>query len=413
MNFYQAARGSFNNIASRKLRSFLTMLGIIIGISSVIIIMSIGASAQDLILNQIRSVGSDLIGVLPGASDEHGPPASVMGITVTTLNYDDAQALAKPENVPHAVAVASYVKGVGTISWQNRSLDTNLTGTTASYTEVEEAEVEFGRFFNLEEERGISRVVVLGSEVYDDLFDNQDPIGQFVKIRREQFKVIGVMEKRGSAAFQSQDDQVFIPLLTAQKLLLGINHLGFIRVKIDDIKNLDQSVEDIKLTLRVRHGIDDPTADDFSVRNVQQALAVFTQVTDVLKFFLAAIAAIALVVGGIGIMNIMLVSVSERVREIGLRKAVGAKRINILSQFLVETVVIALGGGFIGIVIGAAIAGLVALAANLLGYHWAFIVTLNSIILAGGVSVAIGLVFGIYPAYQAAKLDPITALRYE
>jgi len=413
MNFYQAARGSFKNIASRKLRSFLTMLGIIIGISSVIIIMSIGASAQDLILNQIRSVGSDLIGVLPGASDEHGPPASVMGITVTTLNYDDAQALAKPENVPHAVAVASYVKGVGTISWQNRSLDTNLTGTTASYTEVEEAEVEFGRFFNLEEERGISRVVVLGSEVYDDLFDNQDPIGQFVKIRREQFKVIGVMEKRGSAAFQSQDDQVFIPLLTAQKLLLGINHLGFIRVKIDDIKNLDQSVEDIKLTLRVRHGIDDPTADDFSVRNVQQALAVFTQVTDVLKFFLAAIAAIALVVGGIGIMNIMLVSVSERVREIGLRKAVGAKRINILSQFLVETVVIALGGGFIGIVIGAAIAGLVALAANLLGYHWAFIVTLNSIILAGGVSVAIGLVFGIYPAYQAAKLDPITALRYE
>src|SRR3989338_2401616 len=250
-----------------------------------------------------------------------------MGITVTTLNYDDAQALAKPENVPHAVAVASYVKGVGTISWQNSSLDTNLTGTTASYTEVEEAEVEFGRFFNLEEERGISRVVVLGSEVYDDLFDNQDPIGQFVKLRREQFKVIGVMEKRGSAAFQSQDDQVFIPLLTAQKLLLGINHLGFIRVKIDDIKNLDQSVEDIKLTLRVRHGIDDPTADDFSVRNVQQALAVFTQVTDVLKFFLAAIAAIALVVGGIGIMNIMLVSVSERVREIGLRKAVGAKRI--------------------------------------------------------------------------------------
>lgn len=389
------------------------MVGMIIGISSVIIIMSIGASAQGLILNQIKSVGSNLVGVLPGASSENGPPASVMGIIVTTLKYEDAIALAKKENVPHAVAVASYVKGMGTISWQNRSVDTNITGTTASYIDVEDAEVEFGRFFTLDEEKTISRVIVLGSQVVQDLFEGADPIGQTVKLKRENFKVIGVMEERGSVAFQNEDDQIFIPLKSAQKLLLGINHLGFIRAKVDDTKNLDQTVEDIKATLRERHNIDDPVYDDFSVNNVQQALDVLTQVTDALKFFLASIAAIALLVGGIGIMNIMLVSVNERIREIGLRKAVGAKKSSITSQFLVETIVISLGGGLIGVVLGALISGLVALVANYLGYQWDFIITINSIGLACGVSILIGLVFGLYPARRAAKLDPIEALRYE
>ena len=389
------------------------MFGMIIGISSVIIIMSIGASAQGLILNQIKSVGSNLVGILPGASSEDGPPASVMGITVTTLKYEDAQALAKKENVPHAVAVAAYVKGTATISWQNRSTDTNITGTTASYIDVEDVDVEYGRFFSSDEEKSISRVIIIGSQVASDLFDGADPIGETVKVKRESFKVIGVMKERGSVAFQNEDDQIFIPLKTTQKLLLGINHLGFIRAKIDDSKNLDQSVEDIEITLRRQHGIDNPADDDFSVRNVQQALDVLTQVTDALKFFLASIAAIALLVGGIGIMNIMLVSVNERIREIGLRKAVGAKRSSITRQFLIETIIIALGGGLIGVLLGALISGLVALVANYLGYKWDFIITINSIFLASGVSILIGLVFGLYPAQKAAKLDPIEALRYE
>lgn len=413
MNFYQAARGSFKSLASRKLRSFLTMLGMIIGISSVIIIMSIGASAQGLILNQIKSVGSNLIGVLPGGTSENGPPAAMMGITVTTLKYDDALALAKEENAPHVEFVAAYVSGVGTISWQNRSTDISINGTTASYVNVEDADVEFGRFFTEDEEMTISRVVVLGSEVAEDLFQNTDPIGQNVKIKRESFRVIGVMEERGSAAFQSQDDKVFVPLRSAQKLLLGIDHLGYIRAKVDDSKYLEQSAEDIKATLRERHDIEDPIFDDFTVRNMQQALDVFTQVTDGLKFFLASIAAIALLVGGIGIMNIMLVSVNERIREIGLRKAVGARRKNIMNQFLSETIVISVGGGLIGVVLGAAVSGLIALVANYLGYDWSFIITLDSIIIATGVSSIIGLVFGIYPARKAAKLDPIEALRYE
>lgn len=413
MNFYQAARGSFKSLASHKLRSFLTMLGMIIGISSVIIVMSIGASAQGLILNQIKSVGSNLIGILPGASSEDGPPAAMMGITVTTLKYEDALALAKKENVPHAEAVAAYVKGTATISWQNRSVDTNITGTTASYIDVEDVEVEFGRFFSLDEEKTISRLVVLGSEVAEDLFENFDPIGQTVKVKRESFRVIGVMKERGSVAFQNEDDQIFLSLKTAQKLLLGINHLGFVRAKIDNIENLDQSVEDIKMTLRQRHDIDNPAYDDFTVRNVQQALDVFTQVTDALKFFLASIAAIALLVGGIGIMNIMLVSVNERIREIGLRKAVGAKRSNITNQFLVETIIVSLGGGLIGVVLGALVSGLIAIVANYLGYEWDFIITVNAIVLAAGVSILIGFIFGLYPARKAAKLDPIEALRYE
>ena len=246
-----------------------------------------------------------------------------------------------------------------------------------------------------------------------NLFAENDPIGQTVKIKRESFRVIGVMAKKGSVAFQNQDDQIFISLYTAQKLFLGISHVSYIRAKVDEAQNLPQTIEDIKATLRERHNINNPANDDFSVRSVQQALDVFTSVTDALKFFLAAIAAIALLVGGIGIMNIMLVSVNERIREIGLRKAVGAKKSNILSQFLAETLVIALGGGLVGVVIGFAVAGLVAVIAKYLGYQWDFVVSLFSVILAGGISAVVGLVFGIYPAYKAANLDPITALRYE
>jgi ABC-type antimicrobial peptide transport system permease subunit len=256
-------------------------------------------------------------------------------------------------------------------------------------------------------------VVVLGSQVVDDLFAGADPLGQEIKVKRETFKVIGVMKKRGAAIFQNQDNQIFIPLNTAQKILLGIDHLGYARVKVDDSQNLDQTVEDIKATLRQRHNIDDPADDDFTVRSLQQAIDVFTGVTNAIKFFLAAIAAIALLVGGIGIMNIMLVSVNERIREIGLRKAVGARKGNIINQFLAETIVISLGGGLIGAVLGIIISGIIAIVANYLGYKWGFIITPGSVILASFVSIAIGLVFGIYPAYKAASLDPIEALRYE
>jgi putative ABC transport system permease protein len=408
----QAILSAITNIRSRKLRSFLTMLGMIIGISSVMIIMSVGVSAQDLILGQVRGLGSNLIGVLPGASDENGPPASVFGLTVTTLTYEDALALGNKSNVPYVEAVAAYVSGAGTLSWQNQSTEVTFTGTTASYVEVEDTGVAAGRFFDEQEDRSLARVVVLGSQTAQDLFGEQDPIGQTIKIKRENFEVIGVMKERGSAFFENQDDKIFIPLLTAQKLLLGINHLGFARVKVQD-GYVEQSVEDVRTTLRYLHDIEDPSQDDFSVRNVAQAAEVFTQITNALRFFLASIAAIALLVGGIGIMNIMLVSVNERVREIGLRKAVGARRGAIITQFLIETIVLSLLGGIFGILFGTLVIGLIYLVASALGYTWSFVVTLDSILIACGVSAAIGLLFGLYPAVRASNLDPIEALRYE
>ena len=270
-----------------------------------------------------------------------------------------------------------------------------------------------GRFFDEADERGISRVVVLGSQVAEELFEGENPIGADVKIKRELFKVIGVMEERGTSFFVNQDEQVFIPLLTAQKILLGINHLNFIRAKVDDVKTLEESVGDIKATLRDSHDIADPSEDDFSVRNTQQAMEVLIQVTDALKFFLVAIAAVALLVGGIGIMNIMLVAVNERIREVGLHKAVGATNRSILGRFLIETIVISLAGGVIGLTIGALVATVVAVVANYLGYQWALVISTGSITLAVGCSVGVGLIFGLYPAWKAAKLDPIKALRYE
>ncbi len=413
MNIIESTKNSIQIMKAHKLRSFLTMLGMIIGISAVIIIMAIGAGAQGLILNQIKTTGSDLIGILPGAADENGPPASVMGIKVTTLKYDDAVAIGQKQNAPNVSAVAAYVSGVATAKWRQNDVSANFTGTTASYVDVEKADVEFGRFFDKSEEAGISRVVVLGSQLASDLFDGENPIGQEIKLKNESFKVIGVMKEKGSSFFVNQDTRAFVPLEAAQKILLGINYLNFIRAKVDDVKNIDQATEDVRQTLRDRHKIAADEEDDFSVRNTQQALSVLTQVTDAIKFFLVAIAGIALLVGGIGIMNIMLVAVNERIREIGLRKAVGATRSNILTQFIVETVFISLVGGVIGIVFGLAVAFIIYLGATYLGYDWPLVISLGSMVLAVSFSAAVGLIFGVYPAWKAAKFDPITALRFE
>ncbi len=411
MNIIESIKLSCSVLRANKARSFLTSLGIIIGIASVIVIMSVGAGAQSLIINQIDSLGSNLIGILPGASDEDGPPASAFGIVITTLKYEDA--LAIEDQVSNVVAVSSYNTGVGTASYQSNKVDVTYYGVMSSYPEVEETKIRLGRFFNQEEERGSARVVVLGYSAAQDLFNGSDPIGKKIKIKKEFFEVIGVLEERGTVAFQNQDDNVFIPVSTAQKIMLGIRHVSFIRVKVNDTRNLDQAVDEIKLLLRDRHNLKSEDEDDFSVRNVQEAIEVLNSVTDALKFFLAAIAAISLVVGGVGVMNIMLAAVNERIREIGLRKAVGAKRAHILWQFVSETIAITLLGGLIGILLGSGISALVAFIANYLGYAWDLVITWQSVLLGVVVAAGVGLVFGLYPANKAAKLDPITALRYE
>ncbi len=412
-SFVQSLQLALKALTVNKGRAFLTSLGIMIGIASVIMVVSIGSGAQSLILNQVKSVGSDLVSILPGGQVEDGPPAAVLGITITTLDLEDAESLADTANVPNAVAVTPYVKGGGTVSYGAESIDSFFNGVSYQYPAVEDVKVEDGRFFSEVEANSLDRVVVIGSEVADQLFNGTDPIGKDIRIQKESFKVIGIFEERGVVAFQNRDDQVFVPVEVAQKLLLGIDYVSLIRVKVDSSENVDRALYDVKETLRVNHNIRDPKDDDFTVESLDNAVDMLTSITNVLKFFLASIAAVALVIGGIGIMNIMFISVTERTREIGLRKAIGAKKRRILEQFLFEAVIVTLVGGVSGILVGGIISVFVALVAQSYGYRWDLVVSLEAVALAFGVSCFVGVVFGYYPAKKAAELNPIDALRHE
>lgn len=414
-HYKQCIKISYKALLTNKGRSFLTMLGIIIGVGAVIIIMAVGAGAQNLILSEIKSFGTNLVGVLPGGSDKDGPPASLIGIIITSLTYDDMVALSDKKNVPDITDIVSYYKGVASVSWGANSYDTNISGTTVGYQQVESHQVKTGRFFTKDEELNLSKVAVLGSTVKEELFGDSEAIGQRIKFKKISFEVIGVMKEKGTVAMQNYDDQILIPIKTMQKLIAGVNHISFLRAKVNYPENINTVIEDIKNTLRERHDIIkiDGSQDDFTVRSGAQALEVITTVTDALKYFLVAIAAISLLVGGIGIMNIMLVSVTERTREIGLRKAIGANTLDIMSQFLIEAMSVTILGGLIGIIFGGFISFLIFIIAKLLGYDWVLSISIWSILLAVGVCSVVGLIFGLYPAKKASTLDPIEALRYE
>jgi putative ABC transport system permease protein len=404
---------SSTSLRVHKSRALLTMLGIIIGISAVIIISSVGAGAQSLIFNQIKSVGSNLVAIMPGHRSEDEPPAAAFGISITTLSYEDAVSLTDPNNVPHAIAATPYLKGTATLSYRNRTHESSYNGVSFQYPVVEDAKLEQGSFFSIREEKGLERVVILGNVARDELFKKEDPIGKYIRIKNENFKVIGIFQSRGSVAFQNQDDQVFIPITTAQKIMLGVNHVGLIRVKIDASENVQSSMNDVERTLRLRHKIKNPDDDDFFVGSQAMMLDVLGSITDIIRYLLMAIGAISLLVGGIGIMNIMFVSVNERTREIGLRKAIGARKNDILTQFLLEAITLTIAGGVIGITFGAGFSFLVAVIAKSLGYDWDFVVSLVSVSVAVSFCALIGISFGYFPAKKAAVLDPIESLRYE
>jgi putative ABC transport system permease protein len=413
MKFSDPIKVTYRSLSASKLRFLLTVLGVVIGVAAVIMVMAIGASAQKLVLSQIENVGSNLVAVLPGASEEEGPPASALGIITTTFKNDDLRALRERRNVPHLAALSGYVSGSATIESSTESFEASFQGVSPDMIEVENIAVAKGRFFFDEEENDLSRVVVLGATRATELFPDRDPIGETVTIKKNPFQVIGVLEERGSAAFSNPDSLIFVPLETAQKILLGINYINYARGKVDTPENIERTMADMTELLRKRHDLEDDEESDFSIRSTKAALGILTNITDVLKYFLIAIASISLLVGGIGIMNSMLISVSQRIREIGLRKAVGARPIHIMTQFLIESACVTLIGGLIGIILGVLIAYVAALVIPQFGYEWQFLVPPSSIALGFGVSLVIGIIFGLYPALKASRVSPMEALRYE
>lgn len=415
MNFISTIQLVIRTLLARKGRSFLTILGIVIGVAGVIIIIALGAGAQSLVLGQVTKLGTDLLSVQPGKSNEKGPPAQVFGITITTLVNEDAETIRSGGQVPHARAVNALVRGSGTVTWQNKTVDTTFIGTDSYYPSVVNITMDAGNFFDQRDGEGGANVTVLGYSVAKELFEESgiDPIGQVIKIKNVPLRVVGVVSERGSAFFQDQDDQIFIPLPIGQQQLLGIRYLQQINIKVDSADNVIQTKEDINAVMLQRHRIRDEVDADFTIRNTADAIDILKTITSALSLFLTAMAAIALVVGGIGILNIMLVTVAERTREIGLRKAVGANNRAVRNQFLLEAGTLTSLGGIIGIILGIIVSYLISLLMDYLGYDWAFVVSISSIFLAISVSILTGVIFGLYPAFKAAKLNPIEALRYE
>ena len=400
---------ALNSLSANKLRSMLTVLGIVIGVTAVIALLALGQGATASITSQIESIGTNLVFVSPG-STRQGGVAQEQG-SAQTLTTSDASALAQ---LPGVVAVAPVVGGRVQIAYQGQNTNTRMTDTTPSYQSMSNLTLASGGFFTDSNESAYSSVVVLGSAVAQQLFSNpQSAVGQLVTLNGLPFQVVGVLQSKGGTGFFNQDDQIYVPLSTAQLRLVGQTNFGqgnvvnTIDVQVDKPSDVTNVTQEITQQLSARHG-----SVDFSVTSQQDVLSTITQTTNVLTIFLGGIAGISLLVGGIGIMNIMLTTVSERTREIGLRKAVGARRADILQQFLVELMVLSVIGGVIGVIFGWLVAHILG-QIQLGGSAITPIVTLNSVLLATLFSMAVGLFFGIYPANRAAKLEPVEALRME
>lgn len=418
MKFNNSFKTAIIGLKTNKTRSFLTILGIVIGISSVILMMSLGDGAQNLILGQIMSMGPNNVYVEPGSFDMQGADMTqqmMESMEIKTFTLEDLEAIEKD---PLVEIVAPMVMSVARVIYKNNDEKATLLGTTPAYNQITNARTLLGSDFTDFDVQGMTKVAVLGFKINEDLFEDENPIGKTIRIKETNFKVIGVMEEQGTQMFMSLDEYIYIPVTTAQKFLLGINHVQSSAVKIVSQDKIDEAIESIRLLLRERHNIYNPegdlSKDDFKVVSGKETAELMNTVTSILALLLSSIAAIALLVGGIGIMNIMLVSVVERTREIGLRKAVGARKKDILYQFLIEAIVLTGLGGILGILLGIIFSYLVSIVLTMaLGIEWKFILSLSSIILAFGVATGIGIIFGIYPARKAAKLSPIDALRFE
>jgi putative ABC transport system permease protein len=416
VNVLASIRIALRALAANKLRTILTMLGMIIGVAAVISLMSVGRGAQAAVTERIQGMGTNLLFIRPGSAQQAGIRQG-QG-SAPTLTLEDAEAVA--EQVATVSSVAPEIGGPAQLVASGQNWGTRVTATTEDYPDVRNFRVANGDFISQQNVEGRARVVVLGATVAESLFGELDPVGQSVRISLfgrpgTTFRVIGVMESKGGTGFGNQDDQVFVPLstyhtrLAPTRTVRGSYTVSTINVQVVDSDAMPTAIQDVAAVLRQRHRVNQ---DDFTVQSQEDFLQTAAQVTGIMTVLLGAIAGISLVVGGIGIMNIMLVSVTERTREIGIRKAVGAKRRDILLQFLVEATVVSLLGGLIGMSLGMGLARVLA-GMELNGQRLVTLVTPDAVLLAFTVSAAVGLFFGIYPAMRAARLHPIEALRYE
>jgi putative ABC transport system permease protein len=411
MFFWQTIKISVKALLLNKTRSFLTMLGVIIGIGAVIMIISAGAGAQSLIVSKVEGTGSNNIYVTAGGSgkSKFSAPAAARGAVIKTLVDQDVTDIQNPNLAPSVLYATPIATGEFTVEYGSQSETAAVEGSNQDLPKISNYTIANGSWFSAGDATGSSQVTVLGATLATDLFGEQDPVGKTIKINEVAFRVVGVDALQGGGAFgSSPDTTAFIPVTTATHILLGVNYYSTIEIELKSSSLIPSGTEEVTQILEHNHHITDPTKDDFTITNTQEVLSLLSEVTSALALFLVAIAAISLVVGGIGIMNIMLVSVTERTREIGLRKALGASRSNILVQFLVEAILITIAGGIIGLIIGYLGAVVIAHFGG-----WTATVSLGSIALAVGVSAFFGVVFGLYPANKASKLSPIEALRYE
>ncbi len=400
--FFKLTLVALQSLAAHKLRSALTMLGVIIGVGAVIVMLGIGEGAKQRVSGNIKALGTNLLVVRPGFG-RRGP---VRSKSVQTLSEKDAAAIAR--DIPDVAYVSPEAGSNAQVKYLAQNTSTTVLGATPAFLSVNNFHLADGDFFTDADVRTRRKVAVVGATVAKELFEGNSPVGRTLKIKGVNFKVVGLLAAKGQSGFRDPDDQVVIPLTTAQKRLFGIDYLRAINVQVKTAGAMDRVQADIEALLAQRHRIAAGAQPDFNIRNQKEILDTMNEVTSTFTRLLAAVAAVAMLVGGIGIMNIMLVSVTERTREIGIRKALGARRRDILFQFLVEAMVLSILGGLLGIAAGLGAAHLVAQSGS-----WATVVKADSIGLSFAIASATGIFFGLYPARKASRLDPIDALRYE
>jgi putative ABC transport system permease protein len=405
MNPKESFLSALGALLANKLRSLLTMLGIIIGVAAVITMIAIGEGSQKAIIERIQALGSNLLFISPGAQRGGGAVVIQFGTSVRMKNSDAEAIAGKAEGIE---AVVPELSRQAQLKYENRNWYSRVIGTTPEYEYARNVKAVIGRYFTHAEERGVAKVCLLGSTVVENLSVGGDMIGKSIRIAGQSFQVVGVLETKGQSGFQNSDDQVIIPLSSAQRRVFGVDYLSQITAKVRGDKMMDVAFYDIERVLRREHKLRQDQDNDFTIRNQADLISTFQDTQKTFTFLLAGIAAVSLLVGGIGIMNIMIVSVTERTREIGLRKAVGARKRDILSQFLIEAVVMSIAGGCVGIGAGVLASYLVTTYGNL-----SPIISMNSVLVSFTFAALVGVFFGIYPAWKAAESHVIDALRYE